>query len=122
MVIQDIQNIVQVILEEHNRQLESQLHKLKGILEVWKTYQQYLGHLNHLLFTAWRGPGEQDGNVEHEVGDRVDVGDRLAHPAAQGQRQLHSAGEAEIKGGNRLQSQLPSECDYLQRTRVYGDY
>ena len=29
-----IQNIVQVILEEHNRQLESQLHKLKGILEV----------------------------------------------------------------------------------------
>ena len=32
--MQGIQNIVQVILEEHNRQLESQLHKLKGILEV----------------------------------------------------------------------------------------
>ena len=48
------------------------------------------------LFTAWWRAGEQDGNVEHEVGDGVDVGDGLAHPAAQGQRQLHSAGEAEI--------------------------
>ena len=46
------------------------------------------------LFTAWWRAGEQDGNVEHEVGDGVDVGDGLAHPAAQGQRQLHSAGEA----------------------------
>ena len=46
------------------------------------------------LFTAWWRAGEQDGNVEHEVGDRLDVGDGLAHPAAQGQRQLHSAGEA----------------------------
>ena len=26
------------------------------------------------------------------------------------------------RGGNRLHSQLPSECDYLQSTRVYGDY
>ena len=26
-----------------------------------------------------------------------------------------------IRGGNRLHSQLPSECDYLQSTRVYGD-
>ena len=26
------------------------------------------------------------------------------------------------RGGNRLHSQLPSECDYLQSTRVYGAY
>ena len=26
------------------------------------------------------------------------------------------------RGGNRLHSQLSSECDYLQSTRVYGDY
>ena len=26
------------------------------------------------------------------------------------------------KGGNLLHSHLPSECDYLQSTRVYGDY
>ena len=27
-----------------------------------------------------------------------------------------------IRGGNRLYSQPLSECDYLQSTRVYGDY
>ena len=27
-----------------------------------------------------------------------------------------------MRGGNRLHSQLPSECDYWQSTRVYGDY
>ena len=27
-----------------------------------------------------------------------------------------------LRGGNRLHSQVPSECDNLQRTRVYGDY
>ena len=28
----------------------------------------------------------------------------------------------DTRGGNRLQSQLPNECVYLQSTRVYGDY
>ena len=27
-----------------------------------------------------------------------------------------------IRGGNRLHSQLPSECDYSQSTRIYSDY
>ena len=30
-------------------------------------------------------------------------------------------GSLKIRGGNRLHSQLPSECDYLQSTRVFGD-
>ena len=28
----------------------------------------------------------------------------------------------QARGGNRLHSQLPSECVYLESTRVYGDY
>ena len=28
----------------------------------------------------------------------------------------------DTRGGNRLHSHLPSECDYLQSTRVYGNY
>ena len=28
----------------------------------------------------------------------------------------------QIRGGNRLHSQLPSECDYLQSIRIYDDY
>ena len=31
-------------------------------------------------------------------------------------------GPIKTRGGNRLHSQLPSECDYLQSTRVYGAY
>ena len=31
-------------------------------------------------------------------------------------------GMLEIRGGNRLHSQLPSECNYLQSTQVNGDY
>ena len=57
------------------------------------------------LFTAWWRAGEQDGNVEHEVGDGVDVGDGLAHPAAQGQRQLHSAG---VAGDSSAQNRSPN--------------
>ena len=35
---------------------------------------------------------------------------------------LNSVIALNIRGGNRLHSQLPGECDYLQSTQVYGDY